>query len=999
MNSDQNDYPAELYSEFDFNRDQLEFLDQIVGDGLYYVDFENNNRNWVSPAFWRLLGYDSESMGKLDFKSHASPKDYQKWVNQVRSKEDEVEKAAFVLQMQNRNGIPKYISCKPFIARDESGTPIRLLAVLSDETDSIHETEMRQACNEAANIGFWDYDVTRDKLRWSTVAREIHEVPANYEPRVENAKSFYLKADQKIIDQCVEEAINSGLSYDKELRIKTYKGNVKWIRTLGICEVVNGKTVRVYGTLQDMTEPKQKEIQVELSEKRFRNSFNHAAIGMALVSPEGHVFKVNEALNKMLGYSETELKSYHFRDITHPDDIEKDLSLFYEVLQNKRRTYRLNKRYIHKKGHLVYGQLAVSAVRDAANQVLYFISQIVDVTNLIQGQRKLEEANSLLNEAQRIGKMGAWAVDLKTDKMLWSEEVYRIHRVPLDFTTTLETGFSMYSQEEQDKILEAVEKAIDEKRMFDLKARLNRSDGQKLKVQLTGFPVEVDGEVVQIKGMIRDITQEEADKLSIEREQNFSRQLIESMQEGVLILSPEGEVVSINPAFSRMTGYTSEEIIGQNGTCPYWPEEEYETLREAERILRQNGKGDFELTFKRKSGERFPVICKASSIYNEDYEVELHFANITDVSSIKEAQDKIEQNIRFQQVIFDTIPAYVLVKDKSFQVVKANQRFIDMYPNEVKAHLMASTSLEMYPPTDRANFLREDRKALADGFSEVEEEITFPNGNTKTLLTRKVRFYGQQKEPYILVLATDITELKTLEKEKERLQQKTQDQNSRLRNFARIVSHNLRTHVGGIGSLLKMVQKNQPEIFEQQEFQLLYKASQNLQQTISDLTQVVQAELDAEPLQRGNLYKCVEKNIEAVKPQAEEQKIKILNEVAQDIYVQAIPAYLDSIIINFLTNAIKYADEEKPSRWIRLTAKPDESFVRFECSDNGMGIDLEKNRDRIFGMYQTFHQHEDSRGVGLYMTKTQVESMGGKIDVKSQVGKGTSFTASFLLDK
>jgi PAS domain S-box-containing protein len=560
-------------------------------------------------------------------------------------------------------------------------------------------------------------------------------------------------------------------------------------------------------------------------------------------------------------------------------------------------------------------------------------------------------------------------------------------------------GFSMYSQEEQDKILEAVEKAIEEKRMFDLKAQFNRSDGQTLKVQLTGFPVEVGGEVVQVKGMIRDITQEEADKLSIEREQNFSRQLIERMQEGVLILSPKGKVVSINPAFSRMTGYASEEIIGQEGTCPYWPEEEYETLREAERILKQNGEGDFELTLKRKSGERFPVICKASSIYNEDNEVELHFANITDVSSIKEAQDKIEQSNRFQQVIFDAIPAYVLVKDKSFQVVKANRRFIDMYPNEVKSHLMASTSLEMYTTTDQANFLREDRKALAEGFSEVEEEITFPNGKKKTLLTRKVRFYGQQKEPYILVLATDITELKTLQKEKERLQQKTQDQNSRLRNFARIVSHNLRTHVGGIGSLLNMVQKNKPEIFEQQEFQLLCKASQNLQQTITDLTQVVQAELDAEPLQRGNLYKCVEKNIEAVKPQAEEQKVKILNEVAQDIYVQVIPAYLDSIIINFLTNAIKYADEEKPSRWVRLTATLDENFVRFECSDNGMGIDLEKNRDRIFGMYQTFHQHEDSRGVGLYMTKTQVESMGGKIDVKSQVGKGTSFTASFLLDK
>lgn len=91
-----------------------------------------------------------------------------------------------------------------------------------------------------------------------------------------------------------------------------------------------------------------------------------------------------------------------------------------------------------------------------------------------------------------------------------------------------------------------------------------------------------------------------------------------------------------------------------------------------------------------------------------------------------------------------------------------------------------------------------------------------------------------------------------------------------------------------------------------------------------------------------------------------------------------------------ITNAIKYRSEER-SGYLKIHANVEESMISISFEDNGLGIDLKKHGDKLFGMYKTFHNHDDSRGVGLFITKNQIESMGGKIDVESEVNVGTTF--------
>lgn len=131
--------------------------------------------------------------------------------------------------------------------------------------------------------------------------------------------------------------------------------------------------------------PKQSEA-LRGGEERFRGAFDHAAIGMALVAPDGQWLQVNRFLCEITGYSEAELLARTFQDITHPDDLDADLGFLRQVLSGEIASYQMEKRYLHKDGQVVWVLLTVSLVRDRHDQPVYFIKQLQDVSG-----RKLRE--------------------------------------------------------------------------------------------------------------------------------------------------------------------------------------------------------------------------------------------------------------------------------------------------------------------------------------------------------------------------------------------------------------------------------------------------------------------------------------------------------------------------------------------------------------------------------------------------------------------------------
>ncbi len=125
------------------------------------------------------------------------------------------------------------------------------------------------------------------------------------------------------------------------------------------------------------------------AEERFRLAFEHAPIGIALVSPDGNFMRVNAALCALTGYANDELVKKTFQEITYPDDLDLDLEYVRQMLAGERREYTMEKRYFHRDGHVVWVQLSVALVRDSENKPLHFISQIQDISERKQLEERL----------------------------------------------------------------------------------------------------------------------------------------------------------------------------------------------------------------------------------------------------------------------------------------------------------------------------------------------------------------------------------------------------------------------------------------------------------------------------------------------------------------------------------------------------------------------------------------------------------------------------------
>jgi len=161
----------------------------------------------------------------------------------------------------------------------------------------------------------------------------------------------------------------------------------------------------------EVQERKRAEEALEQSETRFRNAFDFAAIGMAIVSPEGKWLQVNRALCEIVGYPAVELQLLTFQDITYPNDLEADLGYVEQLLRGEIRAYQMEKRYPHKSGHVVWVLLSVTLVRKTDGTPLHFISQIQDITQRKQAERALFESEARFRDLTALSSDWYWEQD------------------------------------------------------------------------------------------------------------------------------------------------------------------------------------------------------------------------------------------------------------------------------------------------------------------------------------------------------------------------------------------------------------------------------------------------------------------------------------------------------------------------------------------------------------------------------------------------------------
>lgn len=282
-------------------------------------------------------------------------------------------------------------------------------------------------------------------------------------------------------------------------------------------------------------------------------------------------------------------------------------------------------------------------------------------------------------------------------------------------------------------------------------------------------------------------------------------------------------------------------------------------------------------------------------------------------------------------------------------------------------------------------------------FYENYHRVLTSSGKYKWILDRgKVLERSLDGKPLrIIGTHTDLSSHKEKELELVQAMELYSKDNNRLVNFSHIVSHNLNSYAGNIKVLLDLIDPGQEPRENLETLGYLRTVSDDLNETIAHLLQIVNIQNNLDVKKESldlNLY--LEKNGNIISNYNHDKKATIINNVDKGTMVNFNPAYLESILLNFSTNAIKYAHPD------RFPVIEFDFFVENEkkvltITDNGLGIDLEKYGDSLFGMYKTFHKHEEAHGIGLYITKSQIESMNGNVSVQSKVGEGSVFKITF----
>ncbi|HVV56706.1 MAG TPA: PAS domain-containing protein [Mucilaginibacter sp.] len=218
--------------------------------------------------------------------------------------------------------------------------------------------------------------------------------------------------------------------------------------------------------------------------------------------------------------------------------------------------------------------------------------------------------------------------------------------------------------------------------------------------------------------------------------------------------------------------------------------------------------------------------------------------------------------------------------------------------------------------------------------------------------------------------------------------------NIQLKNFTHILSHNIRNHSNNISQLTTLVDEDSLDKDNLDIFQRIVKVAQGLHGTLDDLSEAIriqESELISDVLRFEEVIDSV---LDVLGPDLEANEATVNKELWAE-HVVFPRLYLDSIIMNLLTNAVKYRRPGVPPVITLRTYTNPAGSVVFECQDNGQGIDLEIHGKKIFGLYKTFHEGKDAHGVGLFLTKTQVESQGGQISVESEPNFGSTFRVVF----
>jgi len=776
------------------------------------------------------------------------------------------------------------------------------------------------------------------------------------------------------------------------------------------------------------------------SEERFRGTFEQAAMGMTHVAPDGRFLRVNQLFCQIVGYDEDELLALHTRQIILPDDLAESARLTAQLLDGSIAAFTVERRYVHKDGTLVWTNVSVSLL-SGPNQTL-LIEAVRDI-----GERKATEA-----QLRRSEEAFRNLVENTPDAIVVYDRDLRYTYVSprsvelMDVDPRRVIGKTNQELSVREDLCNLWDSAIREVFAQNHQSQVEfvmtvRGEARYFQSYLVP-ELDSSGAVTSVLSVTRDVTR----RVNAEMDNLRLATVVEQAAEGILISSLDHEIIYANPNLRQMTGYSWEELEGQNPAIfrtSTHPQEFYDDIS---RVLHAGKPWRGTVVNKRKDGSllhvdasSFPIFNSAGEIINyatvrRDVTAQVQMqhtqeAIIAIAAALRQADTKAEiveittdqvhlllqtESTAIALVENDGVGAVVAVSKGNFAPVGT---YLDPH-NSVTGYVMATGQVYVNnnPETDPRLCPSNQNKELhamaavplvvlqrtigvlwagrAEPIDENDMQILAAIGDIAANAIYRAELYAQSLE-----------HAAQLEQRVAERTRQLQDANAELQvldklksKFIYDISHELRTPLGSLKLYLDLMTMGRPEKQEQYKkavYQMIERLTQ-LVESILDIT-ILESERGTPPmLQPVDLNGLIAQTVDIFLPRAESAGLAFRFEPEASLpHLLGDGGQLSRLISSLLANAIAYT----PSGHVTVSTSiaGDTGDLLLVVADSGVGIG-ENELPYIFDRFYRGIQGESGipgTGLGLTIAREIVNMHGGHIHIQSQVGQGTTVTVSF----
>ena len=731
---------------------------------------------------------------------------------------------------------------------------------------------------------------------------------------------------------------------------------------------------------------------IEQNEKRFRALVENGMDAVAILATTGSLLYVSPNIERILGYTDEEILKLDLVSLIHADDLAGVGAVWGKVIATRGISVPGHtSQMLHKDGSWRWIEATVTnMLHDPA--INGIIDNFRDVTDKIKAEQQKEfnknNLKALINNTNDL----MWSIDRNFNLITFNQPFYDFIELVSGKRSAIGGDFfsNTLTKEQKNRFKLYYERVFAGESFAEIEYS-NILDTTWKEVSFN--PIRKGEEIIGAACHSRDITQMMLHEKTIKEERIVLRTLIDNMPSLVYIKDIDSKKTLSNRADYEYIGAHSEaEVIGKDDSWFFSKETSKETFFEEQIIFKLGepiiNKEEYQ---KKKDGRETWFLISKMPLRNQHNEIVGLLGISHDITERKE----VERKLLLTQFAFDNAGDAVYWMTPDSRIIKVNEAACQMlgYSEEELLKLSVPDIDPFYNYDVWAYHfekIREKSSLIIETIQQAKDGRLIP----VEIRANYIKFGDSE---FNCAFCRDISERKIAEEEREKITTDIVQRNKELEQFSYIVSHNLRSPIANIMGLTDIVKDEtlEPEL-KKEVIQGLSQSVQKLDDVILDLNNILQIKRDIIHLKEKVRFSELVHNIQiSNEHQIEKANATILCDFSEIDEMMTLKTYLYSIFFNLITNSLKYRQPNIPPI-IEIKSRMINNTIEIIFKDNGSGIDLAKKGEQIFGLYKRFHSDvAEGKGMGLYMVKTQVESMGGKISIESEVKKGTTFKIEF----